>query len=142
MPFSYFGRKSRIAHHYPRPIHDTIDKAFAGSAGYSLHADHWTRRVVLVEYTLAPDLEATYFIDPPYQRITHGYDSDRSGLDFGALAEWCLTRQGQIIVAEESGANWLPFRPLTAKRTINNTPTIEVVYTNTIDTLFEYGGLE
>lgn len=233
MPFNYFGRKARIAHLYPRPDHDLIIEPFAGSAAYALHADHWTRDVLLIEkhptiaelwrwlldpntqpedilelpdmpnkgdsllelgftgpaltlaalsspsadfrktiasewmvkgwpaqrsrvaanlhkikhwellegdYTEAPDTTATWFIDPPYQQIAHGYESDRTTINFGGLAEWVLDRPGQIIVAEEAGADWLPFQPLTLKRTLNDTPTMEVIYTNTTDTLFDLTG--
>ena len=222
MPFPYFGRKTRIAHLYPYPTHDTIVEPFAGSAGYAMHADNWTRRVILVEknpqiaelwrwlispkvdrdtivalsdmhkgesledkfgngprrtlaeltspsatiakntvtewmerdwpgirqriageihkvkhwtidegdYRDAPDIKATWFIDPPYQKIVHGYGNTRDSLDFYMLGDWCVDRSGQVIVCEESGADWLPFQPLTGRNTIDNTRTVEVVWTN------------
>ena len=228
MPFPYFGRKARIAGLYPPARFDTIVEPFAGSAGYALHADHWTRHVVLVEldpdiaalwrwlidpettaetilalpdltqgasldalaegpalklmqlsarsedhrgkrsasewmangwptiradvaaevhklkgweliegdYSLAPDVEATWFIDPPYQNISYGYRAARRALDFAELAEWCQARRGQTIVCEEDSADWLPFTPLTATTTLNNTPTVEVWWSNEKVTLF------
>ena len=228
MPFPYFGRKARIAHLYPYSRCDTIIEPFAGSAGYALHADHWTRQVILVEadpdiaalwrwlidptttpetilalpniekgdrladlasgaalklmqlaqpsenhtknvatewgagawsnvrdrvarqihkvkhwtliegdYSRAPDIEATWYIDPPYQRIVHGYKDTRDRINFAALGEWCKARTGQVIVCEESSADWLPFVPLSARQTIDNTPTTEVWWTNEWPTLFE-----
>jgi len=47
--FYYYGRKKQIVRRYPSPNYDTIVEPFAGSAAYSLHADNWTRNVVLVE---------------------------------------------------------------------------------------------
>lgn len=107
-------------------------------AGDVAKVKHW--RIIEGDYREAPGIEATWFIDPPYQKIEHGYESDRSDIDFADLAQWCLSRPGQIIVCEESGADWLPFEPLTAKRTLNDTDTLEVVYTNTIDNLLDLIG--
>lgn len=104
-------------------------------AGNVAKVKHW--ELIEGDYSQAPELEATWFIDPPYQKIEHGYESDRTDINFTDLAQWCLSRPGQIIVCEEAGADWLPFRPLTAKRTLNDTDTLEVVYTNTIDNLLE-----
>lgn len=64
-------------------------------------------------YEDAPDVEATWFIDPPYQHANRrGYRHGASGIDFGALAQWCKSRPGQVIVCEQEGADWLPFVPL------------------------------
>jgi len=47
--FGYFGSKQELAPLYPAPRHDLVIEAFAGSAGYSLHGDHWRRQVILME---------------------------------------------------------------------------------------------
>ena len=47
--FYYYGRKKQIAGRYPPPKHGTIIEPFAGSAAYSLHGDHWQRRVILID---------------------------------------------------------------------------------------------
>lgn len=105
----------------------------------SIHkVKHW--QLIEGDYREAPDIEATWFIDPPYQKIAHGYESDRTDINFTELAQWCLSRPGQLIVCEESGADWLPFEPLTAKKTLNATDTLEVVYTNTTDNLLDLIG--
>lgn len=70
---------------------------------------HW--RFVEADYREAPDLKATWFIDPPYEKHPTHYP-DRIE-DFGALASWCRSRQGQTIVCETEGATWLPFTPIT-----------------------------
>lgn len=65
------------------------------------------------DYTIAPDIEATWFIDPMYQgRPGRRYVLSSTGFDYPALAAWCFSRRGQPIVCEQVGATWLPFRPL------------------------------
>jgi len=72
---------------------------------------HW--KVQHGFYWQAPDVEADWFVDPPYegkpglQYRTHG----SRNFDYGALAAWCIERRGQTIVCEAQGASWLPFRP-------------------------------
>jgi hypothetical protein len=62
------------------------------------------------DYTEAPFVEATWLIDPPYvdkgKYYRHSFD------DFDALAGWAMSREGQSIVCEGAGADWLPFQPL------------------------------
>lgn len=69
---------------------------------------HW--RAELADYRTAPDVEATWFVDPPY--VDGGASYTFSEVDYPALASWCRSRQGQVIVCERSGADWLPFEPL------------------------------
>ena len=66
------------------------------------------------DYQTVENIEATWFIDPPYQKQGHLYTY--SYIDFEYLAEWSKSRKGQTIVCEANGANWLPFKPfVTAK---------------------------
>lgn len=51
----------------------------------------------------------TWFIDPPYQHVRGGYDYDL--VDYEHLAWWVKRLPGQVIVCEQEGADWLPFRP-------------------------------
>lgn len=60
---------------------------------------------------------ATWFIDPPYQRAGKHYRHGSDEIDFAALANWCRSRNGQVIVCENEGADWLPFEPLDAVKT-------------------------
>jgi len=66
-------------------------------------------------YTDAPNIEATWFVDPPYQvhgsMAGAGYRQPSSLLDFGELGDWCRGRQGFTMVCEQSPAEWLPFHP-------------------------------
>lgn len=69
---------------------------------------HW--RVVNRSYQGADPVEATWFIDPPYQGAS-GKNYRHRINDYVALSEWCLRLPGQVIVCERDGADWLPFRP-------------------------------
>jgi hypothetical protein len=74
------------------------------------HIRHW--RLIEGDYTDAPDVEATWFIDPPYIEAGKLYPTKVAS--FAALAEWCRTRTGQVMVCENEGATWLPFQPFLA----------------------------
>lgn len=76
------------------------------------HIRHW--RVVEGDYTLAPDMRATWFIDPPYE--VQGKYYKHSKLDYPALAAWCKTRRGQVMVCENAGAEWLDFKTFASIR--------------------------
>lgn len=73
---------------------------------------HWT--VLHGDYTDAPDLVATWFIDPPYAIQGRAYVHGAEGIDYGHLGQWCRTRGGQVMVCENVGADWLPFEPYIA----------------------------
>lgn len=66
------------------------------------------------DYTITANLgPATWFIDPPYCKTAGDrYRWGASALDFDALGRWCRDRDGQTIVCEAEGADWLPFRPM------------------------------
>jgi hypothetical protein len=87
---------------------------------------HWT--IAECSYEQIPNLTATWFVDPPYQgKCGRHYRFHR--VDFAALGRWCRGREGQAIVCEQAGADWLPFRSLGAvKGTLG--PTHEMIWTN------------
>lgn len=100
------------------------------------------------DYTESPDLEATWFVDPPYwvppdRRGTRGdcYACGAADIDFDALASWCRDRRGQTIVCEQDGATWLPFRPFalanTTQAKIGGDMRLEVVWESEPSTLFQ-----
>jgi hypothetical protein len=70
---------------------------------------HW--KVVLGDYTDAPDIQATWFVDPPYDNQA-GKHYPYNNVNYDTLATWCKSRRGLVIVCENVGATWLPFRPL------------------------------
>ena len=71
---------------------------------------HWT--IIHGSYEDLENIEATWFIDPPYQFGGEHYKHGTKDLDFNKLAEWCKTRNGQVIVCENTKADWLPFKPM------------------------------
>ena len=75
---------------------------------------HW--QVIEGDYSLSPDITATWFVDPPYQAAGKYYEHPAKNIDFMALGSWCRQRQGQVMVCENAGATWLPFRPFMTLR--------------------------
>lgn len=70
---------------------------------------HWT--VIEGDYSDAPDVTATWFVDPPYQKAGRLYVHSSGQIEYFDLALWCYQRRGQVIVCENTGADWLPFQP-------------------------------
>jgi len=73
------------------------------------HIRHW--QIIEGEYYDAPDVRATWHIDPPYSTPAGAYYPHQPA-DFRSLGEWCRGRRGQVMVCEQAGADWLPFEPL------------------------------
>lgn len=69
---------------------------------------HW--KVSKKDYTDLDNIECTWFIDPPYQFGGERYKV--SDVNYATLREWIMTRKGQVIVCENSKAQWLNFSPL------------------------------
>lgn len=93
------------------------------------HIRHW--RIVEGDYSLAPDVEATWFVDPPYNNRAGSYYV-HSHVDYPALAAWCRTRRGQVLVCENEGATWAPFEPFaTLKAGVNGKGSKEVLWATT-----------
>lgn len=89
---------------------------------------HW--RAHLASYETAPDVESTWFVDPPYEWAGKHYPHGSKAIDFDSLGAWCQERSGQVIVCENAGATWLPFRHL-AHAQARFGKSAEVVWTNT-----------
>ncbi len=95
----------------------------------------WT--VMEGSYADAPDVEATWIIDPPYQGSPgRRYRFGNRTIDYAGLAEWCRTRRGQVIVCENTGADWLPFEPVSfavkAARDGGTGYSAEAIWTNDV----------
>jgi hypothetical protein len=71
---------------------------------------HWI--IKLDDYKNLENTEQTWFIDHPYQYGGNEYKENNKKLNFNELANWYRTRNGQIIVCENTKANWLPFLPI------------------------------
>jgi 16S rRNA G966 N2-methylase RsmD len=74
----------------------------------SQRCKHW--KVTNMDYRDLPNPDATWFVDPPYNNKAGGlYKHNHTGIDYAELGQWCLNRQGHLIVCENTGADWLPF---------------------------------
>lgn len=69
---------------------------------------HW--EIYNKDYKELDNIEATWFIDPPYKN--RGNYKEGADIDYNQLADWCKSRRGQVIVCENSDADWLPFKDL------------------------------
>lgn len=69
---------------------------------------HWV--VEQCSYEDMPLEDATYFVDPPY--VDKGRYYRFKNVDYERLARWSCLLPGEVIVCEQMGAQWLPFRSL------------------------------
>jgi len=88
---------------------------------------HW--EIKQIDYRELPNLTATWFIDPPYEYGGEHYRKSNKDIDYKRLAEWCVTRDGQVIVCENSKAGWLPFKQMAKLNGAYDT-TMEVIWSN------------
>lgn len=93
---------------------------------------HW--EVLQDDYVAAPDVTATWFIDPPYQEAGNHYRYPSRAINFGHLGTWCRTRKGQVMVCENVGADWLPFSPFLRSKSMESSrrkkKSYEAIWTN------------
>lgn len=68
---------------------------------------HWT--IENRSYAEIDNCEAYWFVDPPYNNKA-GSHYRHSKVDYCHLADWCKSRQGSVVVCENTGADWLPFK--------------------------------
>jgi len=88
---------------------------------------HW--EIKQGSYEEIPNQPATWFVDPPYQVGGHVYKCSNKHIDYNLLAEWCKSRQGQIIVCENDKATWMNFKPLKVQNVLSGKHS-ECIYTN------------
>jgi site-specific DNA-adenine methylase len=67
---------------------------------------HW--KITNLPYDKLGNRKATWFIDPPYQYRKSDYAKFVD--DYKELADWIVTRKGQVIACEQYGADYLNFR--------------------------------
>ena len=88
---------------------------------------HW--QIICADYTQAPDIEATWFIDPPYYgKQGMGYRYSSALIDYDALARWALARKGDVIFCEGAGADYLPFEPLVELKGVAGKVSQEMIF--------------
>ena len=89
----------------------------------------------LLDYKDVPNEEAHWFIDPPYQSQMKVYDKEHV-IDFAHLGEWSKSRQGSVDVCEQSGADWLDFKPIKRNVNLKRSKYTEVIWRNERTELF------
>ena len=89
---------------------------------------HWT--IEQKSYEDLDNIQATWFIDPPYESEGKAYKESSKNIDYNHLGEWCMGREGQVIVCESNKAKWLPFEPLKIILNSGRGRTEEVVWLN------------
>jgi len=87
---------------------------------------HW--QIIEGDYHDAPDVEATWHIDPPYCNRAGSYYPHQPD-SFDALGAWCRERRGLVMTCEQAGADWLPFQPL-GRIKVGTGSSAEVVWFN------------
>jgi hypothetical protein len=107
---------------------DTTPNLYKNIANNLHKIKHW--EIKLGNYDEIENVEATWFIDAPYQFGGEHYKKSSKQIDFNFLAEWCKNRNGQSIVCENTKANWLPFKPIVKIQGVSNTNTTEAIWSN------------
>lgn len=88
---------------------------------------HW--EIYNDDYSISPDIEATWFIDPPYKSSPGlGYKFSSKLIDYKELAEWALKRKGEVIFCEGEFGDYLPFRPLLELKGVAGKTSRELIY--------------
>lgn len=104
-----------------------ITPALISCADQVDHIKHWT--ILNKTYFEVPDMEATHYLDPPYQFGGEHYMCSSKQISFQHLGKFCMNLKGQVMVCENTKATWLPFVPL-----VNNAgmvhKTVEAIWMN------------
>lgn len=88
---------------------------------------HW--EIICGDYSCAPDVQATWFIDPPYKYSPGlGYRFSSKLLDYEVLAEWAKNRKGEVIFCEGELGDYLPFKPLIELKGVAGKSNKEMIY--------------
>ncbi|MDR0792323.1 MAG: hypothetical protein LBE82_03370 [Chitinophagaceae bacterium] len=91
---------------------------------------HW--QIINDDYTAAPNIQATWFIDPPYKGEPGlGYKFSSKLIDYGKLSEWALTRKGEIIFCEGEYGDYLPFKQLLELKGVAGKSSKEMIFYKT-----------
>lgn len=65
--------------------------------------DHW--RITNIDYEELPNIKATWFIDPPYEKGGQSYKVN--DVDYCKLLRWIKSRRGETITCENGSNTWL-----------------------------------
>ncbi len=87
---------------------------------------HW--KFILGEYNCVDNINATWFIDPPYSNGGNLYV--HSEINYQELSNWSQSRNGQVIVCGNSSDKWLPFEPIARLSGVKHVTTESIWYKN------------
>ncbi len=87
---------------------------------------HW--KVYKKDYVNIKNEDATWFIDPPYQHGGKHYKCSNKDIDFSLLHKWSKERIGEVIVCENTKADWIDLKPIKVLQGSRNTFTTEAVF--------------
>jgi len=111
-----------------------ISGKLAEIAGNVYKIKHWS--ILQGCYTDLENENATWFIDPPYQFGGEHYKESSKNLNFKKLSDWCKSRNGHVIVCENTKADWMDFKPI---KDLNGSmyKTTEAIWSN-LPTAFDH----
>jgi len=86
-------------------------------------------KIIHGDYKDAPNIEATWFIDPPYKNEPGmGYRYNSAMLNYEELAYWAKQRQGEVIFCEGINGDYLPFKSLIELKGVAGKSSKEVMF--------------
>lgn len=85
---------------------------------------HW--QIAQASFEDVSLVDATYFVDPPY--VDKGKYYRFKDIDYAKLARWVKACPWPIVVCEQDGADWLPFRSLASIKSTKGRSS-EAIYT-------------
>lgn len=116
----------------PNELKSNIDRGIERTSKNLYKIKHW--KIIHGSYEDLENENATWFIDPPYQFGGQYYKEPNKNLDFNSLANWCKSRKGQVIVCENTKANWLDFKEFVLRcdnsANAHKNKTTEAIWTN------------
>lgn len=108
-----------------RPNHITYTLKRISEQLYKIK--HWQFRCW--DYETIKNTPATWFIDPPYQFGGEAYKFNNKKINYEQLNKWIHTLYGQVMVCENTKANWMYFKPIIKQRG-SLYSTMEAIWTN------------
>ena len=88
---------------------------------------HW--QIINGDYSDAPDVEATWFIDPPYfSDAGMGYNHNCKDINYGDFTDFILSRKGEVICCDCEEADYLPFESLVELSAVAGKKSKEMIF--------------
>ena len=86
-------------------------------------------KILYGDYSISPDIEATWFIDPPYfGDMGTGYRFGSDSIDYEELRNWIMSLRGQVIVCGSPSDTWLDFEYLSTQSAVNGKQNREGIF--------------